>query len=95
MPLFINDHTFEIELRNDAVPRARINFNDEGMSFLQELPNDILPYPDILNLKPFVDQVKSRFDLKFDLNDKDKTYFSLSKGLNRAKTLSWLREIFA
>ena len=43
MPLFINDHTFEIELRNDAVPRARVNFNDEGMSFLQELPSDVLP----------------------------------------------------
>ena len=94
-PPFVYDHTFEIELRNDAVPRARINFNDEGMSFLQELPNDVLPCPDILNLKPFIDQVKSRFDLKFDLNDKDKTYFSLSKGLNRAKTLSWLREILA
>ena len=80
---------------NDAVPRARINFNDEGMSFLQELPNDILSRPDILNLKPFIDQVKSRFNVKFDLYDKDKTYFSLSKGLNRAKTLSWLREIFA
>ena len=92
---FVYDHTFEIELRNDAVPRARVNLNDEGMSFLQELPHDILPCPDILNLKPFVDQVKSRFDLKFDLDDKDKTYFSLSKGLNRAKTLSWLREIFA
>ena len=92
---FINDHTFKIELRNDAVPRARINFNDDGMSFLQELPNDALPYPDILNLKPFIDQVKSRFDLKFDLDDKDKTYFSLSKGLNRAKVLSWLKEIFA
>lgn len=92
---FVYDHTFEIELRNDAVPRARINFNDEGMSFLQELPKDILPRPDILNLKPFVDQIKSRFDLKFDLDNKDKTYFSLSKGLNRAKTLSWLREIFA
>ena len=92
---FVYDHTFEIELRNDAVPRARINFNDEGMSFLQELPHDVLPCPDILNLKPFIDQVKSRFDLKFDLNDKDKTYFSLSKGLNRVKTLSWLREIFA
>ena len=62
---FINDHTFEIELRNDAVPRARINFNDESMSFLQELPNDVLPCPDILNLKPFIDQIKSRFDLKF------------------------------
>ena len=92
---FVYDHTFEIELRNDAVPRARINFNDDGMSFLQELPNDILPRPDILNLKPFVGQIKSRFDLKFDLDDKDKTYFSVSKGLNRAKTLSWLREIFA
>lgn len=92
---FINDHTFKIELRNDAVPRARINFNDDGMSFLQELPNDALPYPDILNLKPFIDQVKSRFDLKFDLDDKDKTYFSVSKGLNRAKVLSWLKEIFA
>ncbi|WP_181001286.1 hypothetical protein [Campylobacter concisus] len=77
------------------MPRARINFNDEGMSFLQELPKDILPCPDILNLKHFFDQIKSRFDLKFDLNDKDKTYFSLSKGLNRAKILSWLREIFA
>ena len=92
---FVYDHTFEIGLRNDAVPRARINFNDGGMSFLQELPKEILPCPDILNLKPFIDQVKSRLDLKFDLNDKDKTYFSLSKGLNRAKTLSWLREIFA
>ena len=92
---FVYDHTFEIELRNDAVPRARVNFNDGGMSFLQELSKEILPCPDILNLKPFVDQVKSRFDLKFDLNDKDKTYFSVSKGLNRAKTLSWLREIFA
>ena len=92
---FVYDHTFEIELINDAVPRARVNFNDGGMSFLQELPKEILPCPDILNLKPFVDQVKSRFDLKFDLNDKDKTYFSVSKGLNRAKTLSWLREIFA
>lgn len=92
---FINDHTFEIELRNDAVPRARVNFNDEGMSFLQELPNDILPRPDILNLKPFIDQVKSRFDVKFDLDDKDKSYFSVSKGLNRAKILSWLKEIFA
>ena len=92
---FVHDHTFEIELRNDAVPRARVNLNDEGMSFLQELPHDILPCPDILNLKPFVDQVKSRFDLKFDLDNKDKTYFSVSKGLNRAKTLSWLREIFA
>ncbi|WP_149716098.1 hypothetical protein [Campylobacter concisus] len=92
---FINDHTFEIELRNDAVTRARINFNDDGMSFLQELPSDVLPYPDILNLKPFIDQVKSRFDLKFDLDDKDKTYFSVSKGLNRAKVLSWLKEIFA
>ena len=92
---FINDHTFEIELRNDAVPRARINFSDDGMSFLQELPNDVLPYPNILNLKPFIDQAKSRFDLKFDLDDKDKTYFSLSKGLNRAKVLSWLKEIFA
>ena len=92
---FINDHTFEIELRNDAVPRARINFNDKGMSFLQELPSDVLPCPDILNLKPFIDQVKSRFNLKFDLEDKDKTYFSVSKGLNRAKILSWLKEIFA
>ena len=92
---FVYDHTFEIELRNDAVPRARVNFNDEGMSFLQELPNDILPRPDILNLKPFIDQIKSRFNVKFDLDDKDKTYFSLSKGLNRAKTLAWLREIFA
>ena len=91
---FVYDHTFEIELRNDAVPRARINFNNEGMSFLQELPNDVLPCPDILNLKPFVSQIKSRFDLKFDLDDKDKTYFSVSKGLNRAKVLSWLREIF-
>ncbi|WP_103594273.1 hypothetical protein [Campylobacter concisus] len=91
---FVYDHTFEIELRNDAVPRARINFNDDGMSFLQDLPNDILPRPDILNLKPFIDQVKSRFNVKFDLDDKDKSYFSLSKGLNRAKTLSWLREIF-
>ena len=91
---FINDHTFEIEFRNDALPRARINFNDDSMSFLQELPNDVLPYPDILNLKPFIDQVKSRFDLKFDLEDKDKTYFSVSKGLNRAKVLSWLKEIF-
>ena len=92
---FINDHTFEIELRNDAVPRARINFNDERMSFLQELPNDVLPCPDILNLKPFIDQLKSRFNVKFDLDDKDKTYFSVSKGLNRAKILSWLKEIFA
>ncbi|OUT15498.1 hypothetical protein B9N63_04225 [Campylobacter concisus] len=92
---FINDHTFEIELRNDAVPRARINFNDDGVSFLQELPKEILPYPDILNLKPFIDQIKSHFDLKFDLDDKDKTYFSVSKGLNRAKVLSWLKEIFA
>ena len=92
---FINDNTFEIELRNDAVPRARVNFNDEGMSFLQELPNDVLPRPDILNLKPFIDQIKSRFNVKFDLDDKDKTYFSVSKGLNRAKTLSWLKEIFA
>jgi len=92
---FINDHTFEIELRNDAVPRARINFNDESMSFLQELPNDTLPCPDILNLKPFIDQIKSRFDLKFDLDDKDKTYFSVSKGLSRGKMLSWLKEIFA
>ena len=92
---FINDHTFEIELRNDAVPRARVNFNDEGMSFLQELPKDILSCPDILNLKPFIGQVKSRFDVKFDLDDKDKTYFSVSKGLNRAKILSWLKEIFA
>lgn len=92
---FINDHTFEIELRNDAVLRARINFNDEGMSFLQELPNDVLPCPDILNLKPFIDQIKSRFDIKFDLDGKDKTYFSVSKGLNRAKMLSWLKEIFA
>ena len=92
---FVYDHTFEMELRNDAVPRARINFNDEGMSFLQELPKDILPCPDILNLKPFVAQVKSRFDLKFDLDDKDKSYFSVSKGLNRAKILSWLKEIFA
>ena len=92
---FINDHTFEIELRNDAVSRARINFNDDGMNFLQELPNDALPCPDILNLKPFVGQIKSRFDLKFDLDDKDKSYFSVSKGLNRAKVLSWLREIFA
>ena len=92
---FVYDHTFEIELRNDAVPRARVNFNDDGMSFLQELPNDVLPCPDILNLKPFFDQIKSCFDLKFDLDDKDKTYFSLSKGLNRAKTLSWLKEIFA
>ena len=92
---FINDHTFKIELRNDAVPRARVNFNDDGMSFLQELPKDILPCPDILNLKPFIDQIKSRFDLKFDLNDKDKSYFSVSKGLNRTKILSWLKEIFA
>ena len=92
---FVYDHTFEIELRNDAVPRARINFNDDGMSFLQELPKEILPCPDILNLKPFIDQIKSRFNVKFDLNDKDKTYFSLSKGLNRAKVLAWLREIFA
>ena len=92
---FINDHTFEIELRNDAVPRARINFNDEGMSFLQELPKDILSCPDILNLQPFIDQIKSRFNVKFDLDDKDKTYFSVSKGLNRAKILSWLKEIFA
>ena len=92
---FVYDHTFEIELRNDAVPRARINFNDGGMSFLQELPNDILPCPDILNLKPFIAQIKSRFDLKFDLDDKDKSYFSVSKGLNRAKILSWLKEIFA
>ena len=91
---FVYDHTFEIELRNDAVPRARINFNDDGMSFLQELPKDILPCPDILNLKPFIAQIKSRFDLKFDLDDKDKSYFSLSKGLNRAKILSWLKEIF-
>ena len=92
---FVYDHTFEIELRNDAVPRARINFNDDGMSFLQELPHDVLSRPDILNLKPFIGQIKSRFNVKFDLNDKDKSYFSLSKGLNRAKTLSWLREIFA
>ena len=92
---FINDHTFEIELRNDAVPRARINFNDDGMSFLQELPSNALLHPDILNLKPFIDQAKSRFDLKFDLDDKDKSYFSVSKGLNRAKVLSWLKEIFA
>ena len=92
---FINDHTFEIELRNDAVPRARVNFNDEGMSFLQELPNDILSCPDILNLKPFVGQIKSRFNVKFGLDDKYKTYFSVSKGLNRAKILSWLKEIFA
>ncbi len=91
---FVYDHTFEIELRNDAVPRARINFNDDGMSFLQELPKDILPCPDILNLKPFIAQIKSRFDLKFDLDDKDKSYFSVSKGLNRAKILSWLKEIF-
>lgn len=91
---FINDHTFEIELRNDDVPRARIDFNDEGMSFLQELPNDVLPCPNILNLKPFVDQVKSRFNVKFDLDDKDKTYFSVSKGLNKGKVTSWLREIF-
>ena len=95
MPLFINDHTFEIELRNDAVPRARINFNDEGMSFLQELPSDVLPCSDILNLKQFTNQVKSRFDLKFDLDDKDKTYFSANKVLDRAKILSWLKEIFA
>ena len=92
---FVYDHTFEIELRNDAVPRARVNFNDEGMSFLQELPSDVLPCPDILNLKPFIDQIKSRFDVKFDIDDKDKSYFSVSKGLNRAKTLSWLKEIFA
>ena len=92
---FVYDHTFEIELRNDAVPRARVNFNDEGMSFLQELPKDILPCPDILNLKPFIDQIKSRFNVKFDLDDKDKSYFSVSKGLNRAKILSWLKEIFA
>ena len=92
---FVYDHTFEIELRNDAVPRARVNFNDEGMSFLQELPSDVLPCPDILNLKPFIDQIKSRFNVKFDLDDKDKTYFSVSKGLNRAKILSWLKEIFA
>ena len=92
---FVYDHTFEIELRNDAVPRARINFDDDGMSFLQELPHDVLSRPDILNLKPFIGQIKSRFNVKFDLNDKDKSYFSLSKGLNRAKILSWLREIFA
>ena len=89
------DHTFEIELRNDAVPRARVNFNDEGMSFLQDLPKDVLPCPDILNLKPFIGQIKSRFNVKFDLDDKDKTYFSVSKGLKRAKILSWLKEIFA
>ncbi len=77
------------------MPRARINFNDDRVSFLQELPKEILPYPDILNLKPFIDQVKSHFDLKFDLDDKDKTYFSVSKGLNRVKVLSWLKEIFA
>ena len=77
------------------MPRARVNFNDEGMSFLQELPKDVLPCPDILNLKPFVAQIKSRFDVKFDLEDKDKTYFSVSKGLNRAKIFVWLKEIFA
>ena len=77
------------------MPRARINFNDEGMSFLQELPKDILSCPDILNLKPFIDQIKSRFNVKFDLDDKDKSYFSVSKGLNRVKILCWLKEIFA
>lgn len=92
---FINDYTFEIELRNDAVPRARINFNDDGMSFLQELPSDVLPCPDILNIKPFITQVKSYFHINFDIDNKDKTNISASKGLNRAKILSWLKEIFA
>ncbi|WP_107784763.1 hypothetical protein [Campylobacter concisus] len=92
---FINDHTFEIELRNDAVPRARINFNDGGMSFLQELPSDVLPCPDILNLKPFIDQAKSYFHINFDIDNKDKTNISASKGLNKGKVTSWLREIFS
>ena len=92
---FINDHTFEIELRNDAVPRARINFNDDGMSFLQELPSDALLRPDILNLKPFITQVKSYFHINFDINNKDMTNISASKGLNKGKVTSWLREIFS
>ena len=92
---FINDHTFEIELRNDAVPRARINFNDGGMSFLQELPSDVLPCPDILNLKPFITQVKSYFHINFDIDNKDMTNISASKGLNKGKVTSWLREIFS
>jgi len=77
------------------VPRTRINFNDNGMSFLQELPNDVLPCPDILNLKPFIAQAKSYFRINFDIDDKDKSNISTSKGLNRAKILSWLNEIFA
>ena len=92
---FINDHTFEIELRNDAVPRARINFNDDGMSFLQELPSDALLRPDILNLKPFITKVKSYFHINFDIDNKDMTNISASKGLNKGKVTSWLREIFS
>ena len=92
---FVYDHTFEIELRNDAVPRARINFNDGGMSFLQELPSDVLPCPDILNLKPFITQVKSYFHINFDIDNKDMTNISASKGLNKGKVTSWLREIFS
>lgn len=92
---FINDHTFEIELRNDAVPRARINFNDDGMSFLQELPSNALLRPDILNLKPFIAQMKSYFHINFDVDNKDMTNISASKGLNKGKVTSWLREIFS
>ena len=92
---FINDHTFEIELRNDAVPRARINFKDDGMSFLQELPSNALLRPDILNLKPFIAQMKSYFHINFDVDNKDMTNISASKGLNKGKVTSWLREIFS
>ena len=92
---FINDHTFEIELRNDAVPRARINFNDDGMSFLQELPSNALLRPDILNLKPFIAQMKSYFHINFDVDNKDMTNISASKGLNKGKVTSWLKEIFS
>ena len=77
------------------MPRARINFNDGGMSFLQELPSDVLPCPDILNLKPFIDQAKSYFHINFDIDNKDKTNISASKGLNKGKVTSWLREIFS
>ena len=92
---FINDKTFDIQISNDDVPRARIDFDDDGVSFLQQVAPDALPCPDLLDLKPFIASVKLHFGIDFDLANKDKTSLTAGKGLSRAKILAWLNEVFS
>ena len=92
---FINDKTFDIQISNDDIPRARIDFDDDGVSFLQQVAPDALPCPDLLDLKPFIASVKSHFGIEFDLANKDKTALTAGKGLSRAKILAWLNEVFS